>query len=68
MIETPLLYNAFTEALRAVHEEKRDAVTLEGAAMAYSYQAGATKVLSALFTIAEAKKPAIGISPRKLRQ
>jgi hypothetical protein len=67
MIESPLLSLAMTEALREVHEEKKSAVTLEEAAMAYSTQAGATRVLAVLFGMAESKQPSIGISPRKLR-
>ena len=67
MIESPLLSLAMTEALRAVHDEQRGADTLERAAMCYSTQAGATRVLSILFDMAESKKPSIGITPRKLR-
>ena len=66
MLEQPLLMDALTEALRSVHNEKRDATTLEGAAMAYSYTQGAGKLLENLFKHSESTK-SIGLTPRKLR-
>ena len=67
MLESGILAYALTEALRSVHDEQKGATSLESAAMAYSYQAGATNVLSHLFTMAESKKPSTTITPRKLR-
>jgi hypothetical protein len=65
-LEDPLLMDALTEALRSVHLEKRDATTLEGAAMAYSYTQGAGKLLENLFRNCESSK-SIGLTPRKLK-
>jgi|TARA_R110000823_G_C15950470_1_gene501626 hypothetical protein len=67
MIESPLLSLAMTEALRAVHSNQGEKSSLEEAAMAYSYQAGATKVLGNLFSMAESKKQSTAVAPRKLR-
>ena len=67
MIESPTLSFALTEALRSVHDEQKGRHSLEEAAMAYSYQAGATKVLDHLFSMAESKRQSTAVVPRKLR-
>ena len=67
MIESPLLSLAMTEALRTIHSNQEGTLSLGGAAMAYSYQAGATKVLDHLFSMAESKRQSTAVVPRKLR-
>jgi hypothetical protein len=51
----PSVQKAMDEALRAVWRKKRGAETLEGAAMAYNHQSGASDFLDELFALAELK-------------
>ena len=65
-LSSPLVQQAIDEALRAVWSKKRGAETLEGAAMAYNHQSGASDFLDELYSLAELKT-SIQVPMRKLR-
>jgi hypothetical protein len=52
----PIFKRSFEDAMRRVWNKKRGAETLEGAAMAYNHQSGASDLVDELFALAELKE------------
>jgi hypothetical protein len=65
-LSSPLVQMAMDEALRAVWSRKRGAETLEGAAMAYNHQSGASDFLDELYSLVELKV-SVQVPMRKLK-
>jgi len=66
LLGDPLLKRVFEEGLRKVWAKKRNMETLEGAAMAYNHQSGASDLLDEIYSLAELKG-SFYVPMRKLR-
>ncbi len=55
LLSVPIMKKAIEDSLREVWRRKRGMETLEGAAMAYNHQSGASDFLDALYSLAEIK-------------
>lgn len=68
LLRQPVVRKAIVEALGLIQNEKANATTLEGAAMAYNYNEGASGLVSKLYWMAEIVEEKPPVTPQRFRK